>query len=153
VARGDASLQAGRNQRPLEEGEIKRVTSMFFNLDPSSNTRYDAASRTAFRPIADDNEVNHEIVFGPDIFPGPAVADPNACLSMKCAVAHELTHKSRHDDLLEINEAELEDIDEACTSLGAILRFQGHLSEQDVRELISDAIQRLMMYVAAYRAG
>ena len=102
--------------------------------------------------MIDDGEITHEIVFGPDIFPGAAVADPNASLSMRCAAAHELSHKSRHDNLTEINEIELEDIDEALTSLTAILQFQGDLSTQEIRELVSDAIQRLMMHVAAYRA-
>jgi hypothetical protein len=152
MARQNASLQAGRNARPLDEGEVQRVLSVFFNLDRASNVRYDQNSRTLFRPLNEGGEINHEIVFGPDIFPGAAIADPNACLSMRCAAAHELTHKARHDDLTEVNEPELEDIDEALTSLGAILRFQGELSGQEVRELISDAIQRLMLHLARVRA-
>lgn len=152
MARGNASLQAGRNTRPLEEHEIQRVISTFYQLDRTANIRHDPTSRTVFRPILGDAEVNHEIVFGADIFPGAAVADPNACLSMRCAAAHELTHKARHDDLTEVNEPELEDIDEALTSLGAILRFQGELSQQETRELVSDAIQRLMLYLASIRA-
>jgi hypothetical protein len=152
VAREDASLQAGRNTRPLEEGEVQRVLSVFYNLDRTGNVRYDEHSRTVFRPIIDGGALTHEIVFGPDIFPGAAIADPNACLSMRAAAAHELTHKARHDDLTEVNELELEDIDEALTSLGAILRFQGELSGQEIRELVSDAIQRLMMQVARVRA-
>ena len=152
MARTDASLQGGRNIRPLEQAEVNRVMSVCFNLDREANARYEPTSRTAFRPIQGDDGLNHEIVFGPDVFPGPAIADPNACLSMRCAVAHELTHKSRHDNLTEINEPELEDIDEALTSLGAILRFQTDLSGQEIRELIGDANQRLMLYVAAFRA-
>ena len=151
MAREDASLQAGRNTRPLDDGEIQRVMSVFYNLDRTANVRYDEHSRTVFRPINEGTDLNHEIVFGPDIFPGPAIADPNACLSMRCAAAHELTHKARHDDLTEVNEPELEDLDEALTSLGAILRFQGDLSGQEIRELISDAIQRLMLHIARVR--
>ena len=152
MARSDASLQAGRNTNPLDDKDVRRVTSVFYNLDRTSNVRYDATSRTVFRPLDGDDGINHEIVFGPDIFPGPAVADPNASLSMRCAAAHELSHKNRHDNLTEINEAELEDIDEALTSLTSILQFHVDLSGQEVRELISDAIQRLMLYVAGYRA-
>lgn len=151
MPRENASLQAGRNTRPLDEGEVQRVVSVFYNLDRNSNVRYDATARTVFRSLNDGDEVNHEIVFGPDIFPGAAIADPNACLSMRCAAAHELTHKARHDDLTEINELELEDIDEALTSLGAILRFQVELTGHEIRELISDAIQRLMLHVARVR--
>lgn len=151
MAREDASLQAGRNTRPLDEGEVQRVISVFYNFDRTANVRHESASRTVFRPVAGNPEVNHEIIFGSDIFPGAAVADPNACLSMRCAAAHELTHKARHDDLTEINEPDLEDIDEAMTSLGAVLRFQGDLSSQEVRELISDAIQRLALHVARIR--
>ena len=151
MARSDASLQAGRNTRPLDENEIQRVISLFYNLEREANVRYDATSRTVFRVIP-AGDPNHEIVFGPDIFPGNAVADPNAILSTKCAAAHELSHKARHDDLTEIDEPELEDIDEAMTSLTAILRFQGDLSNHEVRQLISDAIQRLALFVAGHRA-
>lgn len=153
MARSDASLQAGRNAAPLDDKMVRRVMSVFYNLDRTSNVRYDAGSRTVFRPLDGEDGINHEIVVGPDIFPGAAVADPNASLSMRCAAAHELSHKYRHDNLTEINELELEDIDEALTSLTAILQFQTELSAQEIRELISDSIQRLMMYVAGYRAA
>lgn len=151
MPREDASLQAGRNTGFLEQREIDRIITLFYNLDRTANVRYDEASRTAFRPIQGADGINHEIVFGPDIFPGPAIADPNACLSARSAAAHELSHKARHDNLTEINELELEDIDEAMTSLTAVLQFQGDLSNQEIRELVSDAIQRLMMYVRGYR--
>ena len=127
------------------------MIAIFYNLDRTANVRYDSTSRTVFRPILGDPSINHEIVFGPDIFPGTAVADPNACLSFRAAAAHELAHKSRHDNLTEIDEVELEDIDEALTSLAAILQFHGELSAHEIRELIADANQRLMMFVAAYR--
>lgn len=152
MARGDASLQAGRNTQPLNDFEVSRVQATFFNFDRTANVRYDQESRTLFRPIMGEDGLNHEIIFGPDVFPGAAVADPNACLSMRCAVAHELAHKARHDNHTEVNERELEDIDEALTSLEAILRFQGELSNQDIRELVADAIQRLMLFVAGHRA-
>ena len=113
--------------------------------------RYDAQSRTVFREINEDDDPNHEIVFGPDIFPGPAIADPNSSLGPLCAVAHELAHKCRHDDFTEINEVELEELDEAMTSLSAILRFHGHLNEHEIRQLVSDATQRLQIYVQRVR--
>jgi hypothetical protein len=47
----------------------------------------------------------------------------------------------------ELTDDNLAEIDEALTSLEAIARFAGHLSEHDIRMLVGDAIQRLLMYV------
>lgn len=151
MAKGTDSLLHGRNHAPLTERQQKQVLSFFFGMDAGANVRYDAASRTVFREINDDDDLNHEIVFGPDIYPGPAIADPNASLGVKCAVAHELAHKARHDDLTEVNELELENIDEALTSLSAILRFHNDLTTHEIRQLVSDATQRLQIYVQKYR--
>jgi hypothetical protein len=41
----------------------------------------------------------------------------------------------------------MEHLDEALTSLQAIMRYDRHLSDPDVRQLICDAIQRLQLYV------
>jgi len=41
----------------------------------------------------------------------------------------------------------MEHLDEALTSLQAVMRYNRHLSEHDVRQLICDAIQRLQLYV------
>jgi hypothetical protein len=151
MARGDGSLLHGRNNAPLDERQQQQVISLFFGMDAEANVRYDEGSRTVFREV-NEGEVNHEIVFGPDIYPGGAIADPNAILGVKCAVAHELSHKARHDDMTEINEEELQQIDEALTSLGAILRFHESLNPHQIRQLVSDASQRLQEFVREYRA-
>lgn len=147
----NGSLLHGRNSTPLNKRQVDQVVKYFFGFDPTANVRYDETSRTVFRDVDDDGDLNHEIIFGPDIFPGPAIADPNSSLSIRCAIAHELTHKARHDDLTEINEAELAHIDEALTSLGAILRFSDELNPHEMRQLVSDACQRLQKYVLQVR--
>ena len=46
-----------------------------------------------------------------------------------------------------ISAESLEHVDEALTSLQAILRYDHQLNRTDVRVLVSDAIQRLRLYV------
>jgi hypothetical protein len=41
----------------------------------------------------------------------------------------------------------LEHVDEALTSLQAILRYEHQLNRTDVRVLVSDAMQRLHLYL------
>ena len=69
------------------------------------------------------------------------------------AVAHEITHYHRWRDTTEINDTRLEAIDEALTSLEAILRFPRQLNEHDVRQLVSDAIQRLQIFAQNFWAA
>jgi len=92
------------------------------------------------------------VTFGEDIYPGNAVLDPNASLSMLAAVAHEVTHFNRWRDKTEIDDARLESIDEALTSLDAILSFPRQLNDRDVRQLVADAIQRLQIYVQNFNS-
>jgi hypothetical protein len=80
------SLLAGRNQAPLSSDEIRRATNTFIGLDPNVNVRYDSSARTAFRVGRDEGgEDFGEIVFGPDIYPGGSVIDPNSALSLSAA--------------------------------------------------------------------
>jgi hypothetical protein len=65
---------------------------------------------------------------------------------MQAAAAHELCHLYRWRDRTEVTDERLEEIDEALTSLEAILRFPRELSAHEVRQLVSDAIQRLQMF-------
>lgn len=88
-----------------------------------------------------------EIIFDPDILPGPGVAGPNAALSLDAAVAHELCHFYRWRDALALDPPALEHLDEALTSLQAILHYEAKLRDHDIRQLVGDAIQRLMLYV------
>ena len=140
------SLLAGRNQQPLSEKDILRAVNTFLGLDPKSPMRFYEGERTRFRvQVLGDEEVP-EIVFGPDIYPGRGVVDPNSSLSMAAAVAHEITHWQRWLDRTELVHDDLLEIDEALTSLEAALRFHAKLNEHDVRQLIAGAIQRLQMF-------
>lgn len=149
----EGSLLHGSGTEPLDDRRQREVVSTFYYFDRTANAKYDGG-RTRFRPLDDPEnpEINHEILFGPDIYPGPNLADPNSCLSLRGAVVHELTHKARHDDATEINALELEHIDEALTSLSAILRFQRKLEDHDIFGLVADAVQRLQKFANEHTA-
>ena len=147
------SLLAGRNSAPLSPKEIQRVTNIFLGLDATVSTRYEEAARTAFVVSEDEDGQDYgEIVFGPDIYPGASVTDPNSALSVDAAAAHELTHFHRWKNKRALDAPELEFIDEALTSLEAVVRYESNLSASDVRQLVGDSIQRLQMYCAATSA-
>jgi hypothetical protein len=117
-------------------------------LDQTVNVRYDESGRTVFRVAGEGVEEEYgEIVFGPDIYPGRSVIDPNSALGLQAAAAHELTHYYRWKDKTELPDRSMEHLDEALTSLQAILRYDRQLSEQDVRQLVCDAMHRLQLYV------
>jgi hypothetical protein len=141
------SLLAGRNAQPLEDNDIRRAYNTFLGLDSSVPVRHVPGGRTCFRLIDDGNGGETvEITFGEDLYPGASVADPNSSLSMLAAAAHEVTHFHRWSDKTELAAEALGEIDEALTSLQAILRFPKQLSDHDVRQLVADAIQRLQMF-------
>ncbi|WP_157083470.1 hypothetical protein [Bradyrhizobium manausense] len=108
--------------------------------------RHEPSARTRFRVTVENEETLAEIVFGPDIYPGTSVVDPNSSLSMQAAAAHELCHYYRWRDKTEVEDGVLVHVDEALTSLEAVLRFP-KLGEHDIRQLVSDAIQRLQIFV------
>ena len=148
MAKERRSFLAGRNQAPLSPEEIRRAINTFLGLEKTANARYEAGARTVFHVCEEDNgEQYGEIVFGPDIYPGHSVVDPNSALSLDAAAAHELTHYHRWKDKTALPEDSMEHLDEALTSLQAIMRYDRHLSDPDVRQLICDAIQRLQLYV------
>jgi hypothetical protein len=142
------SLLAGRQQAPLSPDEIRRASNTFLGFERSVNARYEQTARTAFWVREEESgEQFGEIVFGPDIYPGHSVVDPNSALSLDAAVAHELTHYHRWKDKTALPKDSMEHLDEALTSLQAVMRYDRHLGEHDVRQLICDAIQRLQMYI------
>jgi predicted SprT family Zn-dependent metalloprotease len=141
------SLLAGRNQVPLSVDEVRRASNTFLGLDKNVNARYEENASTGFWVRQEESGVQYgEIVFGPDIYPGRSVVDPNSALSLDAAAAHELTHYHRWKDKTALPKDSTEHLDDALTSLQAILRYERHLSESDVRQLISDALQRLQLY-------
>lgn len=144
-----ASLLAGRNKSPLSSDEIRRAANTFLGLDNKVKATYEPGALTRFRENVDEStgEVYGEIIFGPDIYPGKSVVDPNSALSLQAAAAHELTHFHRWKDKIVLQGKELEPLDEALTSLQAVFRYDKQLSDADVRQLIADALQRLQLFV------
>lgn len=147
MADGGTSLPPGRRANPLDEAEIKRVLNTFVGLDNSVNVVHDPGKNTCFRAPIVEGEPAPEIVFGPDIYPGVNTINPNASLSMRAAAAHEISHYHRWKDTLEIHDQDYSELDEALTSLDATLRFPNDLSVHEIRQLISDAMQRIAMFL------
>lgn len=143
------SLLTGRNLAPLNDQDTRRVSSVFLGLDGNVNARYEAGATTRFVISQDDNGQEFgEIIFSSDIYPGQNVANPNATLSLKGAAAHELTHYYRWQDKSELPHGTMTHIDEAMTSLEAALRYSHSLDKTDVQGLISDALQRIRLFLA-----
>lgn len=146
MPRTEASLLDGRNNRPLDERTIRNIASTFLGLDERVNAIFDPAGRTRFRVREEDGEEIAEIIYGPDILPGPNIINPNATLGYREAAMHELCHAYRHAELSEIDDLRLEHIDEALTSLFAVGRFAEQLSPAEVRNLVADAMHRLSLF-------
>src|SRR5437867_2921219 len=114
---GHESLLAGRNAVPLERRDVVRAVNTFLGLDPNVPVRHEPDSRTYCRTVIEGGQEYAEIIFGPDLYPGPGVVDPNSYLSVQAAAAHEVTHYHRWNDKTELKEPEFNEIDEALTSL------------------------------------
>lgn len=143
------SLLTGRNLAPMNDQEIRRVSNVFLGLDGNINARYEAEATTRFVVSQDENDQEFgEIIFSSDIYPGQMVTNPNATLSLKGAAAHELTHYYRWQDKSELPHGTMTHIDEAMTSLEAALRYSHSLDKTDVQGLISDALQRIRLFLA-----
>lgn len=144
-------LLTGRNHVPLTDEDIRRAILTFLGMEPTVNVRYDPSSPTVFQLATEaSGEEYGEIVFGHDIYPGTSIT-PNSSLSLTAAAAHELTHYFRWRDKTELPVDELRFLDEALTSFEAILRYERHLSPHDIRQLISDGIQRLQLHINVTR--
>ncbi len=148
---------ASRNTEPLTQEDIRRVADVFNYLDwEMKNVKHEPGGRTVFRVVpADDSDDGiefGEIAFGPDIYPGRAIANPNAMLEMRAAAAHELAHYHRWLNKTAIGEPDREHLDEAMTSLEAIVRYAGKLSDQEKGQLAGDALVRLALYNATLDA-
>jgi hypothetical protein len=143
-----ASLPPNRNRTELSEEQVDRVFWMFRALDRRVPIRHIPDGRTCFvvRPNPQGNGNIGEICFGNDIHPGQAILDPNSILSPQAAAAHEIAHYHRWLDGTELPQGQLDHIDEAMTSLTAVLRFTDRLEPIEVRQLISDALQRLQLH-------
>lgn len=153
MARERDSLLAGRRAGALDEREVRNVLNTFLSFERRLAVKHEAGQRTRFRVYIDqEGEEIGEVIFGEDVYPGGGMADANSVLSVDAAVAHEASHYHRWLNRSEIDEPELEEIDEALTSLEAIQRYPKQLEDHDVRLLVADAIQRLNFYVRRRRA-
>lgn len=137
------SLLGGRRTQPLSDAEIRTVVNTFLGLDQTVPVQHDPSSPTGFRVVEQDGDHIGRVYFSSDIYPGPNVADPNSALSMQAAVAHEISHFHRWRDNTELPHAEYRDLDEALTSLDALLRFARSLSSFEIEQLARDAVLRL----------
>lgn len=146
------SLLPGRRSRALEKREVQNVINTFLGMEGKLNVDHDPAGRTRFRVREEEGELIGEVLFGPDIYPGTEIVNPNSTLSMEAAAAHEISHFHRWKNATQINDLTLEDIDEALTSLDAAIRF-ADLHVNDKLGLVSDAMQRLAKYAAANGNG
>src|SRR5712664_1438149 len=123
-----ASLPPNRNNQPLTENQVDRIFLTFRYLDPQVPVRHVPGKRTCFIVTAGlGGEDVAEVCFGPDIHPGGAILDPNSIMSPRAAAAHEIAHYHRWADGTELPHGPLDNIDEALTSLAAVLRFQDRL--------------------------
>lgn len=145
ATRADGSLAAGRSTEPLSEGKIRSVGTTFLGLDPTVPFVHDPGGRTRFVVEEKDGEEVGQVYFGADVYPGASVMDPNSALSMKAAVAHEISHHHRWRDATELRLGQFIHLDEAQTSLDAALRFASQLSPHEIQQLIRDAVLRLQL--------
>jgi hypothetical protein len=142
-------LITGRNNAPLTDIEVRRATNTFYGFDKTVPVRFDPDSISCFHIAEGEIEGEYgEIVIGPDIYPGAGIIDPNSTLSLNAAAAHEIAHYHRWLDKRELPHGVLTFLDEALTSLEAILRFHViGLNDTDVKQLISDAHHRIRLYI------
>lgn len=150
--RAQRSLLAGRSFAQLTREQARSVANTFLGLDSEVAFQYDETGYTRFVVETEDGEEVGRVYFCPDIYPGPSVLDPNSALSMKAAVAHEISHFHRWKDRTELDLGVYRHLDEALTSLDAALRFAGQLSPHEIQQLIRDAMQRLQLHRVALHA-
>jgi hypothetical protein len=153
TTRATGSLPAGRSADALDDVAKRSVVNTFLGLGGDVSFVYDPVGTTRFVVEEEDGEVIGRIYFGRDIYPGSGVLDPNSALSMKAAVAHEISHFNRWRDHTEYPLEVHRHLDEALTSLDAALRFAKELSRHEVEQLIRDAIHRLQLHYAELQEG
>jgi hypothetical protein len=152
--RPKASLPGGRSTAPLTEDKQKSVARTIVGLDPEVPYKHLESGYTHLAMELDEDQLEVGVVyFAADIYPGQGAADPNSVLSMKAAVAHELSHFHRWRDQRELPLGVYRDLDEAMTSLDAALRYARHLSTHEIEQLISDALQRLTSHFHQLPSG
>jgi hypothetical protein len=152
-----SSLLPGRSTSPLDEHRIASVVATFLGLqvdvpvEDQCESLHEPGVATHFSPQEGEEGVSYgRVTFGADIYPGSNALDPNSELSMKAAVAHELSHYHRWVDTTELS---IGHIDEALTSLDAALRYSRQLSSHEVQQLIRDAMKRISLHQRGVSEG
>ncbi|NOT61436.1 MAG: hypothetical protein HOP19_14560 [Acidobacteria bacterium] len=142
-------MLSGRNQIGLTGREIAaciRVWELLCRPKQRVLVVTEAArhsSRTRF------NEADGKVYLGADVFPGPGVG-ANHRLSMMACLAHELAHAERAELEFERPLSWPDNLrDEAETSLHA--SFHPDLSDRDRTDLVEDANERLIEWLAQNR--
>ncbi|MCU1409647.1 MAG: hypothetical protein JWR04_354 [Rhodoglobus sp.] len=151
--RDTRSLLAGRSSAPLDEGDIRRAVGTLVGLDDQVPYRPEPDGHTRF--VIEDDGTGHDygiVVIGSDVYPGLGMADPNSALSMQTALAHEIVHFHRWLNHTELPLGVHTHLDEAMTSLEAVLRFP-RLSPHEAQTLVRDALFRLSQHWAELEAA
>lgn len=137
------SLLSGRNRSPLTDQQRRSVEEDFRALGYDGPLDWEEYGWTRFTPRTDDQgRTFGVVVIGPDILPGRDVTNPNAALDQMAAAAHELEHMNRWRSGRSLDVGHL---DEAMTSLQAACTYGTFLTKNRVEQLISDALQRLVL--------
>lgn len=151
---GQPSLLPGRGAKALEKYDEERITNIIRAFRYDGPVEFDEGNSTRTRfAVCEDGKGDKfgKIVIGSDIQQGTDVANPNAMLDEMAAIAHELTHYQRWKDKRDLPIGDLNDIDEAMTSLQAVCAFKTLLSDMQIEQLVSDALQRLVQYAKKRR--
>jgi hypothetical protein len=145
MSSNEASLPPGRRQAALTEEEMRRAEEIFRALYYEIQIEFEPGNGSHTRFVVKTDATNGEktglIIIGPDLYPGADVANPNAVLDAVAAAAHEITHYIRWREGRALPRGHL---DEAMTSLQAVCSFRSALSPNQIEQLVTDALHRLL---------
>lgn len=144
--RSKASLPPGRGTQALTDHDKRSITETFRAHGYDEHIEFEEGHGTQSRfgvKIDGGQEIGY-VKIGADIFPGSG-GSPNSKLDMPAAVAHEITHYERWKNKAELDKGHL---DEALTSLEAIMRCGNSLKRIHIEQLVADALQRLYLMLA-----
>lgn len=142
---------AGRNHIGLTEKQIAYCVEAWAVLCADRPIAFNTAEAAQYASRTRFNEAQNTVFLGADALPGDGV-DANARMSTLACLAHELAHAERFS-LSYRRPTELPDvlIDEAETSLRA--SFTSVLSPKDREDLVEDARDRLIQWLALWHQG
>jgi hypothetical protein len=142
----EISLPPGRRHAALTPEDMRRAEEIFRALYYEVRIEFEPEAGRNTRFVVSTDPTTGEktglIIIGPDLFPGPNVANPNSVLDAMAAAAHEITHLKRWEEGRALPKGHL---DEAMTSLQAACSFRSALSSNQIEQLVTDALQRLLL--------